>query len=105
MGIRCRMIVRLRSAEFINLAHAVVGDRTPDGGMRIFVRDAQPRNLPPDDADRVRRHLLHLDPEPLLGETPLPADPRDASAESVIRDMPPPAPAPRRRRGGPPGAS
>jgi hypothetical protein len=64
------MIVRLRSLEFVNLTHATKGERLPDGGMRIFILDAQPSDLPPDDADRIRRRVADLDPEPLAGARP-----------------------------------
>jgi hypothetical protein len=98
------MIIRLRSAEFINLSHSAFGDPLPDGGMRVYLRNCQPRDLPPDDAERVRQRLRLIDPEPLPGEPPLPAEARDVSDESVIRDAPP-ASAPRRRKGAPPDVS
>lgn len=59
------MIVRLRTLDYLNLAHSTHGERTPDGGMRIYILDAQPRDLPPDDADRLRRRLAEIDPEPI----------------------------------------
>lgn len=76
------MIVRFRTYEFINLAHAALGERLSDGGMRIYMVNTQPRDLPPDDADRLRRRLrADIDPEPLPGE---PTGPIDAGPRTTI---------------------
>lgn len=89
------MIVRLRTLEFLNLAHATHGERTSGGGMRVFIIAAQPHDLPPDDADRLRRRLVELDPEPVPGtDAPTPPGP---PLTSIVENRPRLAPKRRRR--------
>ena len=82
------MILRLRAYDFINLSHAALGERLPGGGMRVHLINTQPRDLDPDDADRIRRRLIEIDPETLPDEgpgSPIGGAPRTR----VTEDMPP----------------